>query len=284
MLIATRFRQEVCVGRQFAEDEVEMFELDSESSLNQAPETSSPTGAAVAKTVGEPTPAREGNREPSEMMNGGTTKKKRGAKPKPHESKLYDNLVPAYQALWPAVARRRILKTVDSLNISAGTKILEVGVGTGLSLDAYPAHAKVTGVDLSESMLAEAEELIEQREWDHISVQPMNAEELTFEDASFDLVTSFHTISVVSRPDRMMRELVRVCRPGGKILVINHFRSPNPLIARVVDSAGSLTRHLGWRTDLNVEELLNELPIQVTQCEKSNPLSLFRVLIAERIA
>ncbi|MEO9933346.1 class I SAM-dependent methyltransferase [Rhodopirellula bahusiensis] len=259
-----------------------MLELDSESHSNQSSETGSQAGTACVKSCDESVPSRDGDRKQNGKMNGGTAKKPRGAKPKPHESKLYDNLVPAYQALWPAVARRRILHNVNSLNIAAGTKVLEVGVGTGLSLDAYPRHADITGVDLSESMLAEAEDLIEQRGWDHISVQPMNAEKLTFEDASFDLVTSFHTISVVSHPERMMRELVRVCRPGGKILVINHFRSPNPLIARVVDSAGSLTRHLGWRTDLNVDELLNELPIQVMRCQKSNPLSLFRVLIAER--
>lgn len=209
-------------------------------------------------------------------------RKRRGKVPNPHESRLYGNLVPAYQALWPAVAKRRILRNVAELDIPSGAKVLEVGVGTGLSLDAYPDHASIMGVDLSESMLAEAEDLIEQRQWDHISVQPMNAEELTFDDASFDFVVSFHTISVVSRPDRMMRELVRVCRPGGKILVINHFRSENPLIAKVVDSAGSLTRHLGWRTDLNVDELLSELPIQVMRCHKSNPLSLFRVLVAQR--
>ncbi len=261
-----------------------MLELDSESHSNQASETGAQAGTAAVQNDNEPASSREGVRDRNGKMSGGTAKKSRGAKPKPHESKLYDNLVPAYQALWPAVARRRIQHNLNSLNIAPGTKVLEVGVGTGLSLDAYPEHANVTGVDLSESMLAEAEELIEQRGWKHVSVQPMNAEELTFEDASFDLVTSFHTISVVSHPDRMMRELVRVCRPGGKILVINHFRSPNPLIARVVDSAGSLTRHLGWRTDLNVDELLDELPIQVIRCQKSNPLSLFRVLIAERKA
>lgn len=259
-----------------------MFELDSESQSNQASESDAQAG--VVKTDTEPASSGEVARDRHVRLKGGTAKKSRGSKPKPHESKLYDNLVPAYQALWPAVARRRIQHNLNSLHIGAGMKVLEVGVGTGLSLDAYPTHATVTGVDLSESMLAEAEDLIEQRGWNHVSVQPMNAEKLTFEDASFDLVTSFHTISVVSHPDRMMRELVRVCRPGGKILVINHFRSPNPLIARVVDSAGSLTRHLGWRTDLNVDELLNELPIQVIRCQKSNPLSLFRILIAERKA
>ncbi|TWU15149.1 class I SAM-dependent methyltransferase [Allorhodopirellula heiligendammensis] len=203
--------------------------------------------------------------------------------PQPHESHFYHNLVPAYQAVWPAVAKRRIQTNLTALNIPSGAKVLEVGVGTGLSLDSYPRHADVLGVDLSESMLAEAEVLIKKNQWNHVQVRPMNAEELEFDDASFDLVTSFHTISVVSRPDKMMREMVRVCKPGGRILVINHFRSGNPLIARVVDSAGGITRRLGWRTDLEVNELLTELPIEVESCHKNNPLSLFRVLVAKRI-
>ncbi len=203
--------------------------------------------------------------------------------PKPHESRFYHNLVPAYQAVWPAVAKRRIQANLAALNIAEGTQILEVGVGTGLSLEAYPHHANVLGVDLSESMLAEAELLIVKNQWTHIHVRPMNAEELEFEDASFDLVTSFHTISVVSQPEKMMRELVRVCKPGGRILVINHFRSKNPLVARVVDSAGGITRRLGWRTDLEINELLTELPIEVESCHKNNPLSLFRVLVAKRV-
>ncbi|MEM6981125.1 MAG: class I SAM-dependent methyltransferase, partial [Planctomycetota bacterium] len=74
----------------------------------------------------------------------------------PHQSRLYDNLVPAYQALWPAVARRRIERNVLRLNIPPRANVLEVGVGTGLSLRSYPYHARVMGVDLSESMLAEA--------------------------------------------------------------------------------------------------------------------------------
>ncbi|TWT59203.1 class I SAM-dependent methyltransferase [Allorhodopirellula solitaria] len=203
--------------------------------------------------------------------------------PQPHESSFYHNLVPAYQAVWPAVARRRIQGNLTALDIPQGTQVLEVGVGTGMSLEAYPLHANVLGVDLSESMLAEAEALIAKEKWDHIQVRPMNAEKLEFDDASFDLVTSFHTISVVSQPEKMMREMVRVCKPGGRILVINHFRSDNPLIARVVDSAGGITRRLGWRTDLEVNSLLTELPIEVESCHKNNPLSLFRVLVAKRV-
>lgn len=209
--------------------------------------------------------------------------KSEGTLPKPHESRFYHNLVPAYQAVWPAVAKRRIQMNLSNLKIASGSKILEVGVGTGMSLEAYPADSEVLGVDLSESMLAEAETMIARKDWSHINVRPMNAEQLEFDDESFDLVTSFHTISVVTRPEQMMRELVRVCRPGGRILVINHFRSENPLIARVVDSAGGLTRRLGWRTDLQMNQLLNELPIEIESCRKDNPLSLFRVLVAKRV-
>lgn len=198
----------------------------------------------------------------------------------PHAAKLYHNLVPAYQAFWPAVAGKNIRAEVGAMTLPQNAKVLEVGVGTGLSLASYPNHIKLTGIDLSESMLTEAETLIERNGWDHISVQPMNAEELTFEDDKFDVVTSFHTVSVVSNPAKMMGELVRVCRPGGHILIINHFRSENPLIARVIDSAGNVTRRLGWRTDLELEEVLKELPIRIDQRYKPNPFSFFTIMKA----
>ena len=165
-------------------------------------------------------------------------------------------------------------------DIPPRAKVLEVGVGTGLSLESYPTSARITGVDLSESMLAEAQLLIVDRRWTHIDLIPMNAEKLALEDASFDFVTSFHTISVVSQPEAMMSEIVRVCKPGGRIMIVNHFRSDNPLIARVVDSAGNITKRLGWRTDVELEQLLGELPIRLDDCYKPNPLSLFTVMTA----
>lgn len=198
----------------------------------------------------------------------------------PHAAKLYHNLVPAYQALWPAVAGKNIRTSIEALALPKEARVLEVGVGTGLSLPSYPNHIRLTGIDLSESMLAEAEMQIERNSWDHISVQSMNAESLEFEDNSFDYVTSFHTVSVVSEPRKMMEEIARVCRPGGKILIINHFRSENPLIARVVDSAGNVTKRLGWRTDLEFDEVLRELPIRIEKRYKPNPFSFFTIMHA----
>ncbi len=198
----------------------------------------------------------------------------------PHSSPFYSHFVPAYQAVWPAVAKRRISAAIGALDIPAGARVLEVGVGTGMSLESYPTDISLMGVDLSQAMLAEAEQLIQDHRWNHVEVMPMNAEELMFEDSTFDVVTSFHTISVVSQPLRMMAEIVRVCKPGGRILMINHFRSDNRLIARVVDSAGNITKRLGWRTDIELEAMVRELPMRLDLRYKPNPLSLFTVLEA----
>ncbi len=205
---------------------------------------------------------------------------KRKKKPQPHSSPFYNKLVPTYQAIWPAVAKRRILSTLKSLDFPAGSKILEVGVGTGMSLSGYPANVSLTGVDLSEKMLDEAQQLIDDHHWDHINVLPMNAEKLEFPDSTFDMVMSFHTISVVSQPQKMMSEIVRVSKPGARLVLINHFRSNNPLIAKVVDQAGNLTQRLGWRTDLEVGEVLGELPLRLDARYKTNPFSLFTVMKA----
>ncbi|KAA1258329.1 putative methyltransferase YcgJ [Rubripirellula obstinata] len=242
--------------------------------------SSAQLGEEEQTTVNEIDP-KDADASSSFRSNGAKgTAKGTAKKAQPHASPFYNNLVPAYQALWPAMAKRRILATIKALDIPAGTNLLEVGVGTGMSLESYPKNISVTGVDLSEAMLSEAEQAIQENHWNHINVLPMNAEKLTFPDSTFDMVTSFHTISVVSEPRKMMSEIVRVCKPGARILLINHFRSDNPLIAKVVDQAGNITKRLGWRTDLEVNEVLGELPLRLDERYKTNPFSLFTVMKA----
>jgi phosphatidylethanolamine/phosphatidyl-N-methylethanolamine N-methyltransferase len=213
-----------------------------------------------------------------------STTENRPRKSVPHASRLYRELVPAYEALWPMIAKKRIRRAIKNLELSPGQQVLEVGVGTGMSLPAYPAEVDVIGVDLSEKMLMQAQRQIAEERWSRISVMQMNAEQLDFADSSFDVVTSFHVISVVSDPRRMMLEMIRVCKPGGRILIVNHFRSPNPWIARMVDSAGAVTRHLGWRTDLDLQEIVSEMPLRVERRYKTSPASLFTILTASKTA
>jgi phosphatidylethanolamine/phosphatidyl-N-methylethanolamine N-methyltransferase len=239
--------------------------------------------APSAENATDDKPGSEGDRA---RKASGTTRVEKKAKsnpPPPHASMLYRNLTPAYEMVWPLLARRNIWSSIASLGINPGERVLEVGVGTGLSLKAYPAHALVTGVDLSEEMLGLANDRIKESQWSHINVMPMNAEELVFPDASFDVVTSFHVISVVSNPKRMMSEMIRVCRPGGRILIVNHFRSPNRWIAKVVDSAGAFTRHLGWRTDLKFDDVVSEMPLRMDRRYKPSPVSLFTIMSATKL-
>lgn len=197
-------------------------------------------------------------------------------------SRLYRQLTPAYDLVFPLIIRKRIHRTIQSLGLKSGQRVLEVGIGTGISLDAYPADVNVVGIDLSAEMLQHARRKADQKGLRNIELLEMNAEELTFDDEQFDVVLAFHVISVVSRPRQMMSEMVRVCRPGGTIVLINHFRSRRPWVASLVDRADGVTRRLGWRTDIACDDITGRLPLDVQRRYKSSPLSLFTIVRATR--
>jgi phosphatidylethanolamine/phosphatidyl-N-methylethanolamine N-methyltransferase len=200
----------------------------------------------------------------------------------PHESKIYSQFSHLYDRIFTNIFSPRIFRVVNNLEIPHGSRVLEVGVGTGLSLGAYPPHCQLTGVDLAPNMLARAERKVRWNEWHHVDLEVGDAQALAFPDDYFDYVTSFHVVSVVPDPRAMMREMSRVCRPGGQIVIINHFRSERRLIASLVDRLDPLTRKLGWRTTLRVGELLEEVDLESVQRFKTSPRSLFTVMIGRK--
>lgn len=205
------------------------------------------------------------------------------APPPPHEANIYHKLSHLYEGIFAPFFMRRVHSTIRGLNIPRGARVLEVGVGTGLALPAYPEHAEVTAIDLSDEMLLHARQKIEQHDWQHIEVRQMDALELEFEDESFDYVLAFHLVTVVPDCHRLMHEMTRVCKPGGTIVIINHFRSPRPWIAGMVDCLNPLTNLLGWRTTLKYEELVEPAPIKIVRRFKTAPQSLFTVVIAQKM-
>jgi phosphatidylethanolamine/phosphatidyl-N-methylethanolamine N-methyltransferase len=196
-----------------------------------------------------------------------------------HQSKLYYEFSHLYDRIFARVFYPRIAEAIRSLNIEPGARVLEVGVGTGLSLDAYPAHCHVVGVDLAPEMLEQAQEKIDWNGWRHLQVQEMDALNLKFEDNSFDYVTAFHVVSVVPDAGRLMREVVRVAKPGATVVVINHFRSRHALLALLDSLIEPLTRRLGWRT-LGANEVFEASPLQIVRQYKSSQHSLFTVVVA----
>ncbi len=206
---------------------------------------------------------------------------KEGVLKNPHESKIYSRFSHFYDRIFTRLFTERITNAVQALNIQPGAKVLEVGVGTGLSLAAYPAHCEVTGIDLAPDMLERAREKTFDNGWRHIRLREMDALNLDFPDNSFDYVTSFHVISVVPDPVRMMNEIHRVCKPEGKVVIINHFRTTKPVIGPLVGALDPLTRRLGWSASLRLTQAFGEVPIRIEKRFKTSPLSLFTVVVAE---
>jgi len=209
----------------------------------------------------------------------GSTNGVRGGTSDPHQSKIYSEFSHLYDRIFERIFFPRIARVVASLHIPPGGRVLELGVGTGLSLSAYPSHCEVVGVDLAQDMLDQAEEKVQQNGWRHVTLRQMDALNLEFPSDSFDYVTAFHVVSVVPDAHRLMEEARRVCRPGGKIVIINHFRSERPLIASVVDLVDPLTRKLGWRTTLKLVDMFNGATVSMEQRYKTSPRSLFTVVV-----
>lgn len=199
-----------------------------------------------------------------------------------HESKLYSELAPLYDKVFGKIFYNRLERVIEDLDIPPGAKILEVGAGTGTSFPAYPTHCEITGVDLAPDMLARARRKIVENGWSHLKVIEMNALDLEFDNNTFDYVTAFHVVTVVPDPIRMVAEAVRVCKPGGRIVIVNHFTSEVPLLGAVTQALDPITRWLGWRTDLKLKPFVETSNLKVEKIYKLSKASLYTVLLCRK--
>ncbi|MHB8383356.1 MAG: class I SAM-dependent methyltransferase [Candidatus Binataceae bacterium] len=204
--------------------------------------------------------------------------------PEPHESRIYSDLAHFYDAVFVRAFLVHEHEVVESLNLRPGQRVLEVGVGTGMSLDAFAPYVQVVGIDPSAAMLAHAEEKIRENGWRHIEVKQGDALNLDFPDNSFDDVVSFHVITVVPDPIRMMNEMVRVCKPGGRIVVVNHFASPNPILYFLNTLINPLTKLLGWTTRLRARDVLRDSNIKVEHLGPVARFSVHDLIIARKLS
>jgi phosphatidylethanolamine/phosphatidyl-N-methylethanolamine N-methyltransferase len=197
--------------------------------------------------------------------------------------RVYGVLARVYDAFfdWALGPGRR--SAVAQLMPEPGERILEVGVGTGLSLPLYPAGCQVVGIDISDPMLERARARLTGLAEADVRLERMDARAIAFADGHFDKVLAPYVISVVPDPDKVMAEIVRVCRPGGTVIVVNHFQSAFPPVAAVEHLLTSLSTWIGFRMDLPVAAVTGTPGLTLVRTRRVNLLGLWRVLEFRRL-
>lgn len=192
--------------------------------------------------------------------------------------RVYTTYAGFYDHVFGRVFQEGRESAIRNLNVQPGERVLEVGVGTGIALPMYPRHCRIVGIDLSEGMLAKAKERIATLQLSHVELYRMDAGAMEFEDNSFDTVVAAYVVTAVPDYRKVVSEMIRVCRPGGRIVMLNHFSNGNKVINAIERVLSPLTKHLGWRTDLSLNTVLEGTSLLVARKQKVNPLRLWALV------
>jgi phosphatidylethanolamine/phosphatidyl-N-methylethanolamine N-methyltransferase len=193
--------------------------------------------------------------------------------------KIYDLQSLFYDATFGRLVKRRIERAVNHMNIADTDVVLDLGIGTGASLNFYPNRGRIIGIDLSNGMLRECRKRIRERGLEHATVFQANALQLPFADNSFDHVFISHVITVVSDPYILVREAQRVCKGGARIVIVNHFQSTNRFIAMVEKWLCPLCTKLGWRSDLALQDLIRRTGVEIDYRFKLESIDLWETVV-----
>jgi phosphatidylethanolamine/phosphatidyl-N-methylethanolamine N-methyltransferase len=190
----------------------------------------------------------------------------------------YRRWAPVYDFTFGLVAEAGRKHAVRIINRRKG-RVLEVGVGTGLSLPCYGEHLTITGIDLSPEMLAKAQDKVERKSLGNVAaLHEMDAGALAFPDESFDTVVAMYVMTVVPEPDRVMRELERVCAAGGEVILINHFSQDEGVRGWLERRLAPFAEYIGWRPVFGLDQVLVCEDLRLAERRSLRPLGLFTML------
>ncbi len=182
----------------------------------------------------------------------------------------YRRYASVYDAMFGPVLQPGRKAVLKALNLRPGERVLEVGVGTGLSLPLYPNDVKITGIDVSREMLDKARRRVAQRQLTNVeALLEMDAQSMSLPDASFDKIVAMYVLPVVENPAKLLQELHRVCRADGEIFIVNHVRSDNKLIAAFENGLARFSDTIGFRPDFEVRDMVSDAD-QITELSRIN--------------
>ena len=182
--------------------------------------------------------------------------------------RAYELYAPVYDFIFDWIFAPGRTAALKQLALERSDSVLEVGIGTGLNLPLYPWACQLTGIDLSQEMLDKAVERVQTLAMPNVTLKVMDATSLDFGNNEFDKVVATYTISAVPDPVAVLKEMRRVVKSDGIIVILNHFRSDRRLTGWVEDLLAPVCTRLGWKSNLPLAPLLEQVglvPESITQ-------------------
>ncbi len=195
----------------------------------------------------------------------------------------YERWAPVYDQVFGACFRPGQQAAVAALSGALGERILEAGVGTGLALPLWPRHAHVTGIDISERMLRRAARQLQRHRLDHVELRLLDAQATGFPDNHFDKVAAMYVVSVVPDVPALLTELCRVCKPGGRIAIVNHFAQAHPLLRHLERCLADHAALLGFNTALPAEVVTQFASLRILAVRPVNWGGYWTLIEAENL-
>ena len=196
---------------------------------------------------------------------------------------IYSFYSPFYDLIFGKVLEAGRRAALTYLDHSTKKKVLEVGIGTGLTLRHYPKNCHIVGIDISAKMIDRAKERVARMGNGHkIDLEVMDACHMTFPDDSFDAVISPYVITTVGDPNQFCQEMLRVCKPGGQIIIVNHSKDPDRLLGRIESFASPLFARVGFVTNLDVVSLVKSTEIEIQRIVNCNLFNLHKIILGQK--
>ena len=197
--------------------------------------------------------------------------------------KVYHQLAKVYDVAFGAILQSGRQRAIRALSTDRALRVLEIGIGTALTVPEYPANCTIVGLDFSAAMLAQAKKRVTAlAAADRVTLLQADATHLPFADGCFDVVFAPYVMSVVTDPLAVGREANRVCRPDGRVVLLNHFRSDRPAFATLDRVLSPLTRYAGFRTDLQLMPLLAGAGLRLLSVQTVNVPPIWKLVVCAK--